>query len=129
MIIGAGPYGLAMAAYARHLGIDHVVVGKPMDFWKVNMPAGMYLRTRSDVHIDPLGIHTIEKFLEIQGLSPTDVEPLSLQFYLSYAQWFQEQNRSMPCLSSSNGSIAQTVRTVDFARPWRTVRPSAPSTW
>ena len=93
LIIGAGPYGLAMAAYARHLGIDHVVVGKPMDFWKVNMPAGMYLRTRSDVHIDPLGIHTIEKFLEIQGLSPTDVEPLSLQFYLSYAQWFQEQKQ------------------------------------
>src|SRR5215831_16474824 len=76
LIIGAGPYGLAMAAYARHLGVDHVVVGKPMDFWKVNMPAGMYLRTRSDVHIDPLGIHTIEKFLEIHGLSPTDVEPL-----------------------------------------------------
>jgi thioredoxin reductase len=39
LIIGAGPYGLAKAAYARHLGINHVVVGKPVDFWKVNMPA------------------------------------------------------------------------------------------
>jgi FAD-dependent urate hydroxylase len=93
LIIGAGPYGLAVAAYAQHLGIDHVVVGKPMDFWKVNMPAGMYLRTGGDVQIDPLGIHTIEKFLETHGLSPTDVEPLSLQFYLSYAQWFQEQKQ------------------------------------
>src|SRR5712692_8027694 len=41
LIIGAGPYGLAIAAYARHLGIDHVVVGKPMEFWKANMPEGI----------------------------------------------------------------------------------------
>ena len=93
LIVGAGPYGLAVAAYARHLGIDHVVVGKPMDFWKVNMPEGMYLRTGSDVQLDPLGVHTIEKFLQIQGLMPTDVEPLSLQSYLAYAQWFQEQKQ------------------------------------
>ncbi len=93
LIIGAGPYGLAKAAYARHLGIDHVVVRKPMEFWKANMPEGMYLRTASDVHLDPLRVHTIEKFLEIQGLTPADVEPLSLQFYLAYAKWFQEQKQ------------------------------------
>jgi cation diffusion facilitator CzcD-associated flavoprotein CzcO len=93
LIIGAGPYGLAMAAYARHLGIDHVVVGSPMDFWKTNMPPGMYLRTDSDVQLDPLRVHTIEKFLALQGLTPVDVEPLSLQFYLAYAQWFQEQKQ------------------------------------
>jgi hypothetical protein len=33
-----------MAAYARHLGIDYLILGKPMDFWKANMPAGMYLQ-------------------------------------------------------------------------------------
>ncbi len=93
LIIGAGPYGLAIAAYARHLGIDHVVVGKPMEFWKANMPEGMYLRSASDWSLDPVGVHTIEKFLETQGLTPADVEPLSLQFYLDYAQWFQEQKQ------------------------------------
>ena len=96
LIIGAGPYGLAMAAYARHLGVDHVVVGMPMDFWKANMPKGMYLRSASDWHLDPLGLHTIEKFLEIQGLTAGDIEPLSLQFYLAYAQWFQEQKQISP---------------------------------
>ena len=70
--------------------------GKPMDFWKANMPKGMYLRSGSDWHLDPLGLHTIEKFLEIQGLTARDVEPLSLQFYLAYAQWFQEQKQISP---------------------------------
>jgi FAD-dependent urate hydroxylase len=93
LIIGAGPFGLAMAAQAGELGIDYLIVGKPMDFWKANMPAGMYLRSASDWHLDPAGIHTIEQFLETQGLTPADVEPLSLQFYLTYTQWFQEQKQ------------------------------------
>ena len=98
LIIGAGPYGLAMAAYARHLGIDHVVVGNPMDFWQTNMPAGMYLRTGSEVQLDPLQEHTIEKFLEARGVTPVDVEPLSLQFYLAYAQWFEaDRCPTCPC--------------------------------
>ena len=72
----------------------------------------------------------IEKFLQIEGLSPTDVEPLSLQFYLSYAQWFQEQKQidavpvlveRLDCADSEDGRF--------LARPWRTVGPSAPSTW
>ena len=93
LIIGAGPFGLAMSAYAWHLGIDHVIVGKPMDFWKANMPEGMYLRSGCDWHLDPLDIHTIEYFLQTQGLTSAEVESLSLKFYLNYAQWFQEQKR------------------------------------
>lgn len=32
LIIGAGPYGLAMAAYAKHLNIDYLIVGKHVEF-------------------------------------------------------------------------------------------------
>ena len=32
LIIGAGPFGLAMKAYAQHLGIDSIIVGKAMEF-------------------------------------------------------------------------------------------------
>ena len=93
LIIGAGPFGLAVAAQASHLGIDHVVAGKPMEFWKQNMPAGMYLRSACDWHLDPANIHTIENFLAERGQTAKDVEPLSLEFYLSYAAWFQKQKQ------------------------------------
>ncbi|HJQ30074.1 MAG TPA: hypothetical protein VJ827_12090 [Rubrobacter sp.] len=43
LVIGAGPYGLATAAYARRVGIEPLVVGQPMAFWRDNMPSGMFL--------------------------------------------------------------------------------------
>jgi len=92
LIIGAGPFGLAMAVQARELGIDHVVLGQPMDFWKRHMPAGMVLRSGCDWHLDPTERHTFERFLETRGQKPSDVEPLSLNFYLEYAEWFQKIN-------------------------------------
>ncbi|HEY6975084.1 MAG TPA: NAD(P)-binding domain-containing protein [Chitinophagaceae bacterium] len=93
LIIGAGPFGLAMAAHAKHLGIDFIMVGKPMEFWKMNMPEGMYLRSACDWHLDPKNEHTIERFLSTQHLAPADVEPLSRNFYLSYTEWFQKQKQ------------------------------------
>ena len=45
LIIGAGPFGLSLAAYASDLGIQNVIVGEPMSFWKEHMPTGMYLRS------------------------------------------------------------------------------------
>ena len=92
LIIGAGPFGLAMAVQARELGIDHVVLGEPMSFWKRHMPAGMVLRSGCDWHLDPTGRHTFERFLETRGQTPSDVEPLSLDFYLEYTEWFQKVN-------------------------------------
>lgn len=91
LIVGAGPFGLGLAAYADSLGIDHLVVGEPMGFWKHNMPAGMYLRSTCNWSLDPLGVHTIDAFLEESGSSCGEVEPLSRDFYLDYGAWFQEK--------------------------------------
>lgn len=92
LIIGAGPFGLSLAAYAKHLGMDFLVAGRPMEFWKKNMPAGMFLRSASDWSLDPTDRFSIMKYLEFLGKTPKDVEPLSLEFYLQYAQWFQESS-------------------------------------
>ena len=96
LIIGAGPFGLALAAQAAHDRIEHLVVGKPMEFWRRNMPEGMFLRSACDWHLDPLNVHTIDAFLQSQSKNASDVEPLSLKFYLSYAEWFQQQKNIHP---------------------------------
>jgi len=96
LIVGAGPFGLAVAAQAAHDGIEHLIVGKPMEFWQRNMPKGMFLRSACDWHLDPLDVHTIEAFLRTQGKTPRDVEPLSLEFYLSYVEWFEKQKGIQP---------------------------------
>lgn len=93
LIIGAGPFGLAMAAKAKHLGIDYLVVGKPMDFWKSNMPEGMVLRSGRDWHLDPMDTHTIDRYVQERELSQEAGQPISLKFYLEYTAWFQEQKQ------------------------------------
>ena len=90
LIIGAGPFGLAMAAAAGKLEVPHVVVGEPMSFWRRHMPAGMLLRSACDWHLDPAGSATLTRFLETRRQSPSDVEPLTLDLYLRYAGWFEE---------------------------------------
>jgi thioredoxin reductase len=91
LIIGAGPFGLAVAADALYHGLPVRVVGKPMAFWRENMPRGMVLRSASDWHLDPQDVFTIDAFLTDRGLRPSDVEPLPIELYLDYAAWFQRQ--------------------------------------
>jgi FAD-dependent urate hydroxylase len=91
LIVGAGPFGLSLAAYAAHLGIDHRIVGEPMSFWRRNMPGGMFLRSGSDWHLDPLGEATIERYLEERQIDPEKVMPLPLATYRDYTRWFQER--------------------------------------
>ena len=92
LIVGAGPFGLAMSAHARRAGVEHVVVGKPMEFWKTHMPEHMVLRSACDWHYDPSDEDTIERYLQTKNLKPNDVEPLALEFYLGYCDWFQQKN-------------------------------------
>jgi thioredoxin reductase len=78
-----------MAVQAHELGIDHVVVGQPMSFWREHMPTGMVLRSGCDWHLDPTERDTFERFLDTRGQTPLDVEPLPLDLYLEYAEWFE----------------------------------------
>ena len=91
LVIGAGPFGLAMAGTLRSLGIPHVIVGRAMGFWRQHMPRGMLLRSGCDWHYDTANVDTIEAYLATLGKSPADAEPLSLETYLGYPQWFAER--------------------------------------
>jgi thioredoxin reductase len=85
-----------MSAQAAELGIDHVVVGEPMSFWKAHMPVGMILRSGCDWHLDPAERDTIARFLDERGLRPADAEPLCLDLYLEYADWFSHRRGIRP---------------------------------
>lgn len=91
LVIGAGPYGMAVTAHLRGRGIDTVTVGKPMEFWK-NMPPSMHLKsTFSSITIsDPVRAFTQQRYAEYKNW-PIE-EPVPLDFLLGYAEWFRENN-------------------------------------
>ncbi len=83
LVIGAGPYGLAVAAEARRRGLDVVVLGEPMGFWREHMPAGMLLRSGPEWHLDASGADTLQDFLGARQEGPIPVET-----FIAYADWF-----------------------------------------
>jgi cation diffusion facilitator CzcD-associated flavoprotein CzcO len=91
VVIGGGPYGIATAATAIEAGIETVVVGRPLSFWTDNMPAGMYLRSGPDWHLDASQVHTFEAFLDERGIAASDVDPVPIAVFLEYARWFQRE--------------------------------------
>jgi len=93
LIIGAGPFGLALAAWAGHHGLGYTVVGRPMEFWREHMPEGMLLRSGPDWHLDPMDQHTIDAFLALRRIELDAAQPLSLPVYLDYAEWFRQQKQ------------------------------------
>jgi len=92
-VIGAGPYGLATAAYARRRGIACEIAGRPMSFWKERMPPGMLLRSGFDWHLDVGGSDSLVAFLDEQGLDRADIDPIPVEIFLDYADWFRRRRR------------------------------------
>jgi hypothetical protein len=78
LVVGAGPYGVAVAAQAIERGVDTAVVGRPMGFWTDHMPEGMFLRSGTDWHLDASGVDTFEAFIEDRGLSSAQIDPVPI---------------------------------------------------
>jgi FAD-dependent urate hydroxylase len=88
-IVGAGPYGLSMAA---HLSSKRVrVFGEPMRTWRRLMPPDMIMRStweRSNLS-DPLERGRLADWAVETGRPR--VEPLPLRMFLEYSEWFRER--------------------------------------
>ena len=91
LVIGAGPYGIATAAYVQSLGVPVTVVGKPLDFWKTNMPRGMFLRSGLNWNLDARDKTTFEAYVKLRGYRSQETKPVSLDIFLDYAGWFMGQ--------------------------------------
>lgn len=95
-IVGAGPYGLSVAAHFRAAGIENLVIGQPMSSWRNNMPSGMILKSEPFASnlSDPERLYTLERFCSLQSRTYRPIgNPLSIADFLGYARWFQQQTR------------------------------------
>ncbi len=94
VIIGAGPYGLSLAAYLRHGKVAHRVFGRPMQSWQNNMPQGMCLKSDgyASTLYDPKREFTLERFCREQGLAyRSSGMPIPLETFVAYGLAFQKR--------------------------------------
>jgi cation diffusion facilitator CzcD-associated flavoprotein CzcO len=89
-VIGAGPYGLSVAAHLDHAGLATRVFGEPMGFWRRHMPKGMMLRSPwHGTHISsPDSSHSLDVYAIEHDVD--DGKLLPLESFVDYGEWFQK---------------------------------------
>jgi cation diffusion facilitator CzcD-associated flavoprotein CzcO len=93
-IIGAGPYGLSIAAHLSAAKSSFMIFGEPMENWRKLMPIGMYLKSDGFASSlsDPQGALTYRQFCADNGIAYADTgKPVSLESFCAYGQTFQKQ--------------------------------------
>lgn len=96
-VVGAGPYGLSVAAHLIAKGLDVRTFGKPLELWRDHMPAGMHLRSHwwATNLSEPSGTLGFGQYLNLSHI-PADRYPLPSQVFIDYGLWFQ--SRAVPAL-------------------------------
>ncbi len=93
-IIGAGPYGLSLAAHLAARNVEHRIFGHPMRFWSDIAEAGgeRYLKSYCfGTNIStPTPGYSFADYSEPRGLET--FEPCSMGDFAAYGHWFQQRN-------------------------------------
>lgn len=100
IIVGAGPYGLSIAAHLRAAGLPFQLFGTPLDSWRRYMPEGMILKSEPFASNlwDPARRFTFERYCKEKTLPYQPVgRPLSLATFLQYAEWFRQHAAGESC--------------------------------
>jgi thioredoxin reductase len=93
-IVGAGPYGLSLAAHLRAAGVSYRQFGLPMSLWRTRMPRGMYLKSQGFASwlSAPGGSHTLAAFCRATGRDYADYGlPVALEQFVAYGDWFARE--------------------------------------
>ena len=94
VVIGAGPYGLSVAAHLRARGVPVRVFGEVMSSWRMHMPRGMCLKSTPSASSlsTPLPGYGLADFCTARGIPPlTGTQVVPIELFVSYGEWFQQQ--------------------------------------
>jgi len=97
-IIGAGPYGLSLAAHLQAKQISFRIFGRAMETWRSNMPRGMRLKSEGFASSlsDPAGTMTLGDFCRDEKIPYAHVGvPVELQTFSAYGMAFQRAHAPM----------------------------------
>jgi len=93
VVVGAGPYGLSLAAHLAPLGVERRIFGLPMSSWRNHMPKGMTLKSEpyaTDLSAPKPGFTTEDHARKIGASYRNRVTPLSLERFIGYGDWFAQ---------------------------------------
>jgi thioredoxin reductase len=93
-VIGAGPYGLSIAAHLHARGLEHRIFGNAMDTWLTQMPKGMMLKSDGFATnlFDRGSAFTLQHYCEERGIPYADLGlPPRLEVFSAYGLAFQKR--------------------------------------
>jgi lysine/ornithine N-monooxygenase len=114
VIVGAGPYGLSIAAHLGAKDVEHRIIGDPMQFWTERMPKGMLLKSDgfASTLYDPKAEFTIGRYCEDNGIDYADLgTPVRIEDFCTYGRAFQRrfapnlENRRVTSLERSGSGF------------------------
>ena len=94
VIVGAGPYGLSVAAHLQAAKVRFRIFGAPMSTWREQMPQGMYLKSDGFASSlsDPESSFTLKDFCRQEGIDYDDTRvPVRLETFIAYGIAFQQR--------------------------------------
>ncbi|RPF37419.1 FAD-dependent oxidoreductase [Streptomyces sp. TLI_185] len=94
VIVGAGPYGLSVAAHLRAEGVPVRIFGDAMGSWRHAMATGMFLKSTPDATdlSAPGPGGRLADFRSLHGEPElTELTPIPCDVFVRYGLWFQKQ--------------------------------------
>jgi len=111
IVIGAGPYGLSIAAHLKSRGVRFRIFGRAMDSWISHMPTGMLLKSDGFASnlSDPSGDFTLQQFCAEKGISYGDKgQPIYRETFANYGLAFRD--RKLPELEDKTVTSVEPDR-------------------
>jgi FAD-dependent urate hydroxylase len=93
VILGAGPYGLSIAAHMKARKLPFEILGTPLETWRAYMPDNMVLRSEPFASNlwDPRRKYTLKQFSAEKKTHYQPIcNPIPIREFLDYTEWFRQ---------------------------------------